>query len=56
VRLGQGRENSKEYLTQHIELSDELEAQIRGAQRPATVQPLPATDGVSAEEDEPEEL
>ena len=56
VRLGQGRENSKEYLTQHIELADELEAQIRGAQRPATVQPLPATDGVSAEEDEPEEL
>ncbi len=56
VRLGQGRENSKEYLTQHSDLAGEIESYIRGAQRPSGLQAVPATDGVSAEEDEPEEL
>ncbi len=30
VRLGQGRENSKEFLQQHDDLAREIEAQIRG--------------------------
>lgn len=30
TRLGQGRENSKEFLTQHPEIAASLEARIRG--------------------------
>ena len=30
TRLGQGRENSKEFLTQHPEIADSVEARIRG--------------------------
>ena len=30
TRLGQGRENSKEFLTQHPEIADSIEARIRG--------------------------
>ena len=33
TRLGQGRENSKEFLTQHSEIADFLEARIRGFER-----------------------
>jgi len=29
TRLGQGRENSKEFLTQHPEIADSVEARIR---------------------------
>jgi len=29
TRLGQGRENSKEFLTQHPEIADSIEARIR---------------------------
>ena len=29
IRLGQGRENTKQYLREHPELTDELEAKIR---------------------------
>jgi len=31
IRLGQGRENAKDYLKHHRELSQEIEQQIRGA-------------------------
>ena len=31
TKLGQGRENSKEFLTQHPEIADSVEARIRGA-------------------------
>ncbi len=31
VKLGQGRENAKEYLTEHPDLADEIESQIRTA-------------------------
>lgn len=31
VRLGQGRENAKDYLTEHPELADELEMKVRTA-------------------------
>jgi len=30
TRLGQGRENSKDFLTQHPEIADSIEARIRG--------------------------
>ena len=30
TRLGQGRENSKEFLTQHPEIADSIEARLRG--------------------------
>ena len=32
TRLGQGRENSKEFLTQHPEIADSIEARIRGSE------------------------
>jgi recombination protein RecA len=31
TKLGQGRENSKEFLTQHPEIADSVEARIREA-------------------------
>lgn len=34
TRLGQGRENSKEFLTQHPEIADSIEARIRGQSTP----------------------
>jgi recombination protein RecA len=38
TRLGQGRENAKQYLFEHSELAQEMEKQIRAS---ATVTPLP---------------
>jgi recombination protein RecA len=46
TRLGQGRENAKEFLRQHPEIGDSIEAQIRSA-----VTPVMVTPGV--EDDEP---
>ena len=34
TRLGQGRENSKNFLLEHSEISDEIEALIRGDEDP----------------------
>ncbi len=48
MRLGQGRENAKEFLRQHPEIGDSIEAQIRSA-----VAPVMVTPGV--EDDEPPE-
>jgi recombination protein RecA len=31
IRLGQGRENAKQYLSQHPELAQEIEQQIRAS-------------------------
>jgi recombination protein RecA len=53
VRLGQGREHSKEYLEQHLELAQEIEARLRGGQVPDMVQAIPAG---GDDEDEPEEV
>ena len=53
VRLGQGRENSKEYLSQHADLAQELEGRIRGGEHSVPLQPVSVTDGI---EDETEEL
>jgi recombination protein RecA len=39
TRLGQGRENAKEFLRQHPEIGDSIEAQIRAAVTPVTVTP-----------------
>jgi recombination protein RecA len=39
TRLGQGRENAKEFLRQHPEIGDSIEAQIRAAVAPVTVTP-----------------
>jgi recombination protein RecA len=46
VRLGQGRENAKIYLSQHSELAGEIEQKIRAS---ATAVSIPSTAGESAE-------
>ena len=53
VRLGQGREHSKEYLSQHADIAQELEGRIRGGEHSVPLQPVSVSDGV---EDETEEL
>jgi len=37
TRLGQGRENAKEFLKQHPEVAESIESQIRSAATPASV-------------------
>ncbi|MBC5810126.1 MAG: recombinase RecA [Candidatus Eremiobacteraeota bacterium] len=36
VRIGQGRENAKSYLEEHMDLADEISTKIREALKPAT--------------------
>jgi recombination protein RecA len=54
IRIGQGRENAKEYLSQHPELAAEIETQVRasaGGQRPvAAAAPAASDDDEDAEE------
>ena len=45
LRLGQGRENCKEYLTQHPELAEEIESQIRAIEFAPAVQPAAVASG-----------
>ena len=40
IRLGQGREHSKEYLAQHAELAREIEAGIRGVEGASVAEPV----------------
>jgi recombination protein RecA len=50
-RLGQGRENAKEYLRKNVELRDEIERQIRGqtlTSRVVVTTPVAAENGVAA--------
>jgi recombination protein RecA len=47
TRLGQGRENSKEFLIEHSEVARSIEAQIRGT---SPVEPLPSSNGSTPEE------
>jgi recombination protein RecA len=47
-RLGQGRENVKEFLRGHPEIADEIEAQIRSALSNGNPQPLTVGVGVPA--------
>ena len=49
VRLGQGRENSKEFLSQHSEMAKEIEAGIRGGDQSPI--PLHATPSDKAEDE-----
>ena len=55
IRLGQGRENAKEYLAQHPEQAQELEARIRGEEKLSTLQPVVDGHKAGDEEDELEE-
>jgi recombination protein RecA len=50
TRLGQGRENAKEFLRVHPEIAESIEAQIRAAMAPAVAATVPAEDD---EEDAP---
>jgi len=54
VRLGQGRENAKEYLSQYPDLAKEIEARIRAEHQPSIQQPLVTVTADS--EDESDEL
>ena len=49
TRLGQGRENSKEFLTQHPEIADSIEARIRGWE-PGSQAPPAGFEGPGEEE------
>jgi recombination protein RecA len=49
-RLGQGRENAKQYLEEHPDLMDELEAKVRQESIGETVAVLPAVESVESEE------
>ncbi|HZA21925.1 MAG TPA: recombinase RecA [Dehalococcoidia bacterium] len=51
TRLGQGRENSKEFLIEHPEVAQSIEAQIRGNSPP---EHFPPSNGSSPEEAGPE--
>ena len=51
TRLGQGRENAKEFLRQHPEVAQEIEATIRAnaqASSAVAVQPAPGGDGLES--------
>jgi recombination protein RecA len=52
TRLGQGRENAKEFLRQHPEIGDSIEAQIRSAVAPVTVTPGVEDDELLDDEEE----
>lgn len=57
IRIGQGRENAKEYLGQNPELAREIEIQVRaaaGAGRPAPAPPV-ATGALNSAPDDEEE-
>ena len=54
-RLGQGRENAKEYLAQHPEEAQELEARIRGEEQLSALQPVADGHKAGGEEDGIEE-
>ena len=60
LRLGQGRNNTKQYLAENPELAGELEAKLLselGVQRDDSAEPVPISEAASAEETEadPEE-
>ena len=54
LRLGQGRENAKEYLSQNPDLAKEIESRIRARDDSVPVQAITAQ--VQDEDEEPEEL
>ena len=52
TRLGQGRENAKEFLTQHPEIADSIEGRIR-SQSSASGRPAPNTPDAEEEDATP---
>ena len=56
LRLGQGRENAKEYLSQHPEQAQELETLVRGVEPSLVLQPVGVSDGADDGADELEKL
>jgi recombination protein RecA len=46
TRLGQGRENAKDFLRQHPEIRDEIEGKIRN--EVSEFKPMPELDGIEA--------
>jgi recombination protein RecA len=52
VRLGQGRENAKEYLRRNPEMADEIERQIRASASGLMPMRLAVGDGVVEVEEE----
>jgi recombination protein RecA len=57
IRIGQGRENAKEYLSDNPELAREIELQVRAAAggKPAEVSAAPPTGGLGDEDEDVEE-
>jgi recombination protein RecA len=53
TRIGQGRENAKEYLSDHPELAQEIETQVRAAAG-TTRPPTPTASSMDDDEDEEE--
>jgi len=54
TRLGQGRENAKDFLRKNVEIRDEIERQIRAqtlTSRVAVTAPVDIANGAVAEED-----
>ncbi len=56
LRLGQGREQAKEFLQEHGEIAGEIEARIRDSSAPAAAAPEVAPPEVLQEEAEPSEV
>jgi recombination protein RecA len=50
TRLGQGRENAKEFLAQHPEIAESIEARVR-SQSPSQTRPSPKGSNVEAEDE-----
>lgn len=55
-RLGQGRENAKQFIKEHTEISNVIEQKIREASNLTTVVPAPTNEQLKEEEDEEQEL
>jgi recombination protein RecA len=56
MRLGQGRENAKDFLRQNPEISEEIERQIREATSKPTADDLIAVSVVVNDDEEPDDL
>ncbi|CAH1211234.1 Protein RecA [Paenibacillus sp. JJ-223] len=55
-RLGQGRENAKQFIKEHTEISNVIEQKIREASNLTTVVPAPTNEQLKEEEEEEQEL
>ena len=55
TRLGQGRENAKDFLSQHPQLAQEIESRIRGTENSIPLEPAAAAAATDGAESPPEE-